>query len=118
MERSGLVSLLTKPFKISANFAPFRRRGRGLKRGGALFAAVVMAAIMSLGLFYVWTRMKVIQIGYEIADLEKKNTGLKNRKRELLVEMSSLQSPSELEKRARHKSGLIFPPMGKVVHVP
>jgi cell division protein FtsB len=94
------------------------RGGARMRSRGTLFTAVIMAALMTLGLFYVWTRMKVIQIGYDIADLEKKNAVLKNRKRELSVEMTSLQSPSELEKRARRDAGLIFPPMGKVVHVP
>jgi len=35
----------------------------------------------------------------------------------LMVEMASLQSPKELEKKAR-KLGLVFPAMEKVVHVP
>jgi len=81
-------------------------------------AVILVASLLFLALFYVWTRMKVVQIGYEIADLEKENNALKNRKREMLLEITSLQSPGELEKQARKKVGLMFPPLGKVVHVP
>lgn len=78
---------------------------------------VVSAAILFVGLFYVWTRMQLVQVGYEIAGLENKNNDLKNRKRELLLEIASLQSPRELEGKAA-KYGLVFPARGKVVHVP
>jgi cell division protein FtsL len=87
-------------------------------RGAAIFVGLCLAAaLLFTGLFYVWTSMRQVQIGYEISSLESKNRELKNRKRELLLEIASLQSPGELEKKAR-KHGLVFPSMGKVVHVP
>jgi cell division protein FtsL len=94
------------------------RAGDNDGRRGPITAVILVASLLFLGLFYVWTRMKVVQIGYEIADLEKENNALKNRKREMLLEITSLQSPGELEKQARNKVGLAFPPLGKVVHVP
>jgi cell division protein FtsL len=87
-------------------------------RAGALLAVALVAALLFVGLFYVWTRMQIVQIGYEIASLEKKNRILNQRKRELLLEIASLQSPGELERQARQKANLIVPPMRKVVHVP
>jgi cell division protein FtsL len=87
-------------------------------RAGALLAVALVAALLFVGLFYVWTRMQIVQIGYEIASLEKKNRILNQRKRELLLEIASLQSPGELEQQARQKANLIVPPMSKVVHVP
>lgn len=80
-------------------------------------AVALSAAVLCVGLFYVWTRMQIVQLGYEISTLEAKNRELKDRKKELMVEMASLQSPTELEKKAR-KMGLVFPAMEKVVHVP
>ncbi len=82
-----------------------------------LMLATLSAAILFVGLFYVWTRMQLVQIGYEISTLETKNNDLKNRKRELQLEISSLQSPKELEAKAS-KLGLTMPPIDKVVHVP
>ncbi len=79
---------------------------------------VVVVTVLFMGMFYVWTRMKQVQIGYEITALEKKNQELKKRKSELLVELASLQSPQELEIKAREKAGLVYPGIGKVVNVP
>ncbi|MCA1959584.1 MAG: septum formation initiator family protein [Desulfomonile sp.] len=96
----------------------FALRNPRTGRAGALLALGLVALLLSGGLFYVWTRMQLVEIGYEIADKEKVNNALKNRKRELLVEISSLQNPADLEKQARERAGLVFPDMGKVVHVP
>jgi cell division protein FtsL len=96
----------------------FGKRGREFRRAGAFLVTVVAVMVLFMGMFYVWTRMKLVQIGYEITALEKKNQELKKRKSELLVELASLQSPQELEAKAREKAGLIFPGIGKVVNVP
>jgi cell division protein FtsL len=84
---------------------------------GPVLIVALSGAILCVGFFYVWTRMQLVQIGYEISSLENKNNDLKKRKRELLLEIASLQSPQELEKKA-DKIGLVLPAMGKVVHVP
>lgn len=93
------------------------RRCRGLLRAAPFMALVLSAAVLCVGLFYVWTRMQIVQLGYEISTLESKNRELKDRKKELMVEMASLQSPKELEQKAR-KLGLVFPAMEKIIHVP
>jgi cell division protein FtsL len=88
-----------------------------VRRVGPFMAVVLSAAVLFVGLYYVWTRMQMVQTGYEISNLERKNRELKKRTRELLLEIASLQSPEELEKKAS-KIGLALPEMGKVVHVP
>jgi cell division protein FtsL len=88
-----------------------------VRRAVVFIGMCLAAALLFLGLFYVWTRMQQVQVGYEISSLEAKNRDLKNRKHELMLEIASQQSPGELEKKAR-KQGLTFPAMGKIVHVP
>jgi cell division protein FtsL len=92
------------------------KAGRSREKAVAVLAFICAAALLA-GLFNVWTRSRTVQTGYEISGLEARNKELKNRKRELLLEIASLQSPGELEKKAG-KQGLVFPSMGKVVHVP
>lgn len=92
--------------------------GSGLRRTGAITAVLLAAWLLFVGLFYVWTRMRLVQLGYDIVALEGKNERLKKRQTELLLEVASLQSPGELERQARKKAGLSFPAIGKVVHVP
>jgi cell division protein FtsL len=89
----------------------------GIRRMGPFIGVVLSAAVLFVGLFYVWTRMQMVQIGYEISRTESKNRELQKRMRELTLEIASLQSPAELEKKAS-KIGLTLPPMDKVIHVP
>ncbi len=93
---------------------PSREQGRT----GAFMVVVIAAAAMLVALFFVWSRMQLVQIGYEISRLEKTNKVLKKRERELMLETASLKSPVELERKARQKAGLVFPSIEKVVHVP
>jgi cell division protein FtsL len=86
-------------------------------RAGHLMAVIIAAAVIIIGMFYVWHRMQLVQTGYEISALEEKNRDLKKRSRELTLEISSLQSPGELQKKATQQ-GLVAPSMDRVVHVP
>ncbi|MBM4327722.1 MAG: septum formation initiator family protein [Deltaproteobacteria bacterium] len=110
--RRNLISAMKKLIPLED------RSGRGFNRASAILASALVLWLLCMGLFYVWTRMQLVELGYEIAALEKKNEELKKRQRELSVEMASLQSPSELEKQARKRAGLVFPAVGRVVHVP
>jgi cell division protein FtsL len=102
---------------LFARFARVIRQRVRIVGPGPLLVVALSGAILCIGFFYVWTRMQLVQIGYEISSLENENSDLKKRKRELLLETASLQSPQELEKKAG-KIGLVLPAMGKVVHVP
>jgi cell division protein FtsL len=104
----------TAPSRSSA----FSRRNGEIRRVGVFAAMLAAVAMLFVGLFYVWTRMQLVQIGYEISAMESKSRELKKRKQELLLEIASLQSPEELAAKAKKTAGLVFPPMGKVVHVP
>lgn len=88
-----------------------------IHRVGPFMAVVFCSAALFAGLYSVWQRMQTVQTGYEIATLERKNRELKKRQRELTLEIATLESPGELEKKAS-KVGLALPEMGKVVHVP
>jgi cell division protein FtsL len=90
----------------------------GTAHGAGLFiAALIFTAVMVVGLFYVRTRMTLVEIGYEVSSLENKNRDLKKRVTELTLKVAFLESPGDLEKKAS-KVGLVFPSVGKVVHVP
>jgi cell division protein FtsL len=113
------VSAMRKVMKIAIPIwviGSFVRKVRSWKISPVMLVTVT-CAILFVGLFYVWTRMQLVQIGYQISTVEAKNNELKNRKRELMLEIASLQSPKELEAKAA-KYGLSMPAVGKVVHVP
>ncbi|MFH0821874.1 MAG: septum formation initiator family protein [Pseudomonadota bacterium] len=117
--RSASLKRFTAAARVLVGLLPgFATFGTRLRRAGIFTASVLAVWLLFVGLFYVWTRMQLVQIGYEIAKLEEENKDLKKRKGELTLEIASLESPCELEKQARTKAGLVFPEMGKVVHVP
>ncbi|MGA8830568.1 MAG: hypothetical protein ACLQT6_10430 [Desulfomonilaceae bacterium] len=78
---------------------------------------IALSILLLVGLFNVWNRMALVQLGYEISTLETKNKELQGRVRELSLELSSLESPVEIEKKAT-KQGLRMPSVGRIVHVP
>lgn len=88
-----------------------------VRRAGMFMAVVLFVAVLAVGLFYVWTRMQLVEIGYEISTLENRNRDLKKRSSELALEIASLESPGELERKAS-RMGLVLPPVERVVHVP
>ncbi len=88
-----------------------------VRRAGLFTAALLFVTVLVVGLFYVRARMQMVEIGYEISSLENRNRDLKKRVNELMLEIASLESPGDLEKKAS-RMGLVFPPVGKVVHVP
>ncbi|MFH0958886.1 MAG: hypothetical protein V1897_09310 [Pseudomonadota bacterium] len=102
-ERESSVQETSAPSKLRG-FAPY-----------CLVLALLVLLLM--GLFNVWTRMDQVQLGYEISNLQTKNKEIRDRARELSLELSSLESPVELEKMAK-KQGLRLPSVGRIIHVP
>ncbi|MCL5123261.1 MAG: hypothetical protein M1511_01945 [Deltaproteobacteria bacterium] len=78
---------------------------------------VILLILLLVGFFNVWTRMGLVQLGYKMSKLETKNKELKGRVRELSLELASLESPAEIEKRAT-KQGLRMPLVGRIINVP
>lgn len=121
---------ITKWKKLSADFAPenmpdseeittVQRKWlpSGLSKVAPYYVVLILVVLLLVGLFNVWTRMDFIQLGYEISTLQTKNKELRDRSRELSLELSSLESPGELEKMAK-KQGLQLPSVGRIIHVP
>ncbi len=107
----------TKTDNFPARFFHFKSYAGTFRSAGLFMAALIFIAVMVVGLFYVRTRMALVEIGYEVSSLENKNRDLKKRATELTLEVAFLESPGDLEKKAS-KVGLGFPSVGKVVHVP
>ena len=116
-KRSGLGNIWAPVRAALARLALPKQHSPRLRRAMPFMVVTISASLLLVGLFYVWTRMQIVQAGYEISALESKNKELANRKRELMLEIASLRSPEELEKKAR-KQGLVVPSINRVVHVP
>ncbi|MHB1680180.1 MAG: cell division protein FtsL [bacterium] len=78
---------------------------------------IIMIFIISLtGIFYVWTNMESMKLGYEINKLETIKAKLVHKNKKLLIVKASLTSPSRIYKIAK-KLGFVYPKEGEVVMI-
>src|SRR4030043_1949447 len=61
---------------------------------------VLMLFFIGGSLFYVWSRIKVIQLGYEISNDLKKERALTEANKKLRLEIATLKSYARIEKLA------------------
>ncbi len=71
--------------------------------------------ITALALFYVWSRVQVVQLGYEISALQRTNDELSKQVSMLEVEIANLKSPARLENIAKTKLFMQPPASDQIV---
>ena len=58
---------------------------------------IVLVIILTiLGIFYVWTSMESIKLGYDITKLNNIKSKLEHKRKELLIKKTALSSPSRI----------------------
>jgi cell division protein FtsL len=78
---------------------------------------VAIAAVMSLLLLYVWERVDLVRVGYEVQQLKAKHRTLERVNDELKVKVSALTSPERIARLATERLGMVRPQPGQVVLV-
>lgn len=77
---------------------------------------IIIVMVMSIFITYVWQRVMIVEIGYNIEGLRKEKTELSRRNAELLTEVASLSSLKRIEKIATG-IGMKRPEKGSVIAV-
>ncbi len=89
------------------------------KRGSHLRILFVFGLILLLSvggsLFYVWTRIQVIQIGYEISTALKENKALTEANKRMRLEVGSLKSFARIERIAVEELKMVKPRPDQVI---
>jgi cell division protein FtsL len=87
-------------------FLQRQKMGRKVKertaRPSLLLPALLFLLIVSI-LGYVWTRVKVVQYGYEISSAMRAKEAAVNAHDERTIELATLRSARQVEKRAREE---------------
>jgi cell division protein FtsL len=78
-----------------------------------LFTFIV--ALLVVALFFVWSRLQVIHLEYDISSLEGRVRHLQHEMSMLRVEAASLRNPGRIERVARNELGLRFPAPEQVI---
>lgn len=62
------------------------------------FRLTFLVAFMAiLSLFYIWSRVQIVQYGYEINELKQKQHQLMEQNQRLKLEVATMKSPSRIE---------------------
>lgn len=109
------------------------RRGRGARRGTArkragarhnprdirfvstaMLAAIALMAVLFL---YIWCRITVVGMGYEISRANTERNALVEQNRRLKIEFMRLKAPERIERIATTELGLRHPSEGQIIRV-
>jgi len=89
-----------------------RVRARVVRQG------VVLAVVaITLALVFVWTRVRVIQLGYEVSQINRQITELSRQKNQLDAEVAKLKLPERLEAGAKEHFHMRLPAADEIVFV-
>jgi len=76
-----------------------------------------MALVMGLSLFFVWSRLQVVNLEYDISSLEGRLRDMQQQSQRLRLEVASLRNPERIEALALNELGLRQPAPQQVVTV-
>lgn len=73
-----------------------------------VFRGLFLVAFMAiLSLVYIWSRVQIVQYGYDINNLKAKQHRLVEDNKKLMTQLETLRSPQRIESIARAQLGMI-----------
>jgi len=91
--------------------------GFSLQRPRLLPLFAFIALILAVSLFFVWSRIQVVNLSYDISSLEGHLRGAQQETQRLRLEAASLRSLARIERFAADKLGLRLPASDQVITV-
>jgi len=79
--------------------------------------SILVAVTVVFMLLFVWIRIRVIQLGYEVSRIRKETSELRQQKNRLESEVEALKSPARIEAIAKERFGMRLPQYGEIVTV-
>lgn len=92
-----------------------RPRRKGIKLSFFLLFILLILFFTGGALFYVWSRIQVIQIGYEISNALKGERRLTEANKKLRLEIATLKSCQRIEKVATEELRMAKPKPEQVI---
>jgi cell division protein FtsL len=90
-------------------------RPKGIKLNLLILFTLFMLFFIGGSLFYVWSRIKVIQLGYEISNALKEERVLTEANKKLRLEIATLKSYTRIEKLAVEELRMAKPKPEQVI---
>jgi cell division protein FtsL len=92
-----------------------KARPKGIKLNFLILFTLLMLFFIAGSLFYVWSRIQVIQLGYEISNALKEKRVLTEANKKLRLEIATLKSYSRIEKLAAEELRMAKPRPEQVI---
>ncbi len=91
-----------------------KRTSAGSHKLSLMMVGIGLTVLAGLFMF-LWVRIYVLEIGYEMSKSMDLHDRLVQKNRALRIERASLISPSRIEKIAKNKLGMVVPDSNQVV---
>lgn len=106
-------SLVAYPLDGMASPEKAKAKARGKASG--LLALCIIAALIASSLFYVWSRVLVINLGYDLSEAMDTHWKVVQDNKKLQIEIALLKSPARIERIARDELGMEKPLPGQII---
>ena len=91
--------------------------GFALQRPRLFPILIFVVILMCVALVFVWSRIEVVNLEYEISSYQGRVRDLQQESKRLQLEAASLSNPSRIENMARTRLGLRMPAPEQVITV-
>jgi cell division protein FtsL len=92
-----------------------KKKGFGFNLRLFLFFSLLLSFLIGGSLFYVWSRIQVIHLGYEISNAVKEGNGLVEANKRMRLEVATLKSYARIEKIAVEELNMVKPKPHQVI---
>ncbi len=92
-----------------------KRKKRATKLKQVLFFSLFLLFLIGGSLFYVWSRIQIIQYGYEISKALREERNLQEINKRLRLEVAILKSYERIEKVATEELRMVKPKPDQVI---
>jgi cell division protein FtsL len=93
----------------------FKSKPKRIKLNLLILLTLLMLFFIGGSLFYVWSRIQVIQLGYEISNALKEERALTEANKKLRLEIATLKSYARIEKFAVEELKMTKPKSEQVI---
>jgi cell division protein FtsL len=80
----------------------------------ATIVAIFLWLLLS-GFGYVWCRVQVVELGYQLSEIHRQHTQLLNDNKKLHLELARLKAPERVQRIAIEQLGLKHPTKDQIV---
>jgi len=110
---------MARPLSKHADRVLWRDQGTKVKfpirKSNVLLFTLPMLFLIVSSLFFVWSRIQVIQLGYEISNALKERRALVETNKKLRIEIATLKSYARIERLATEELGMSKPRPDQVI---